>query len=196
TQSHVLQDQFYRLQHPDPRNRNPGNLCCNRSGCRGRVQRYALPPQSFLRTGILRRFASGGSAWTSRHALWAQRNGRRDESRLGQAHRSLRGDGIHRCRKLQQSPLGRHDQHTVWDDKLGVRIAGEWTKRDGYSFNETTGKPIDGRDLWSGRVTIGLKPVDRLQIYAIWEHFQEDDDRIRSSKQLCKKDPGPTSVDG
>src|SRR6185437_6594081 len=24
----------------------------------------------------------------------------------------------------------------------------------------------------------------------------EDDDRIRSSKQLCKKDPGPTSVDG
>ena len=84
----------------------------------------------------------------------------------------------------------------VWDDKLGVRVAGEWTKRDGYSFNETTGKPIDGRDLWSGRVTVGFKPVDRLQIYAIWEHFQEDDDRIRSSKQLCKKDPGPTSVDG
>ncbi len=70
------------------------------------------------------------------------------------------------------------------------------TKRQGYSFNETTGQRIDGRDLWSGRVTIGWKPLDRLQTYLIWEHFSEDDDRIRSSKQLCKKDLGPSNVDG
>jgi outer membrane receptor protein involved in Fe transport len=81
-------------------------------------------------------------------------------------------------------------------DKLGVRVAGEWTKRDGYSFNETTDKSVDGRDLWSGRATIGAKPFENLQIDAVWEHFQEDDDRVRSAKQLCKKDPGPTSVDG
>jgi outer membrane receptor protein involved in Fe transport len=81
-------------------------------------------------------------------------------------------------------------------DRLGLRVAGEWTKRDGYSFNETTGKPIDGRDLWSGRVTLGFKPIERLQVYAVWEHFDEKDDRVRSAKQLCKKDPGPSSVDG
>jgi outer membrane receptor protein involved in Fe transport len=81
-------------------------------------------------------------------------------------------------------------------DKLDLRVAGEWTKRDGYSFNETTDKPIDGRDLWSGRATIGVKPFDHLQIYAIWEHFAEDDDRMRSAKQLCEKDPGPSSVGG
>ena len=84
----------------------------------------------------------------------------------------------------------------VYGDKLDLRVAGEWTKRDGYSFNETTDKSIDGRNLWSSRVTVSFHPIERLQAYAIWEHFQEDDDRVRSAKQLCKKDPGPTSVDG
>jgi outer membrane receptor protein involved in Fe transport len=76
----------------------------------------------------------------------------------------------------------------IVDDRLDIRIAGEWTKRQGYSFNQITDERIDGRDLWSGRMTIGWKPVENLQTYLIWEHFQEDDDRIRSSKQLCKAD--------
>ena len=76
-------------------------------------------------------------------------------------------------------------------DKLALRIAGEWTKRDGYSFNQTTDKPIDGRDLWSSRVTLGWKPVSSIEADFIWEHFQEDDDRLRSGKQLCKTDFGP-----
>jgi outer membrane receptor protein involved in Fe transport len=75
-------------------------------------------------------------------------------------------------------------------DKLDLRIAGEWTKRDGYTFNETTGEPTDGRDLWSTRMTLGWKPVSTVQTYLVWEHFSENDDRIRSSKQLCKTDPG------
>ncbi len=79
----------------------------------------------------------------------------------------------------------------IVDDRLDIRIAGEWTKRQGYSFNETDDSRIDGRDLWSGRVTIGLKPTPNLQTYLVWEHFSEDDDRIRSSKQLCKTDYGP-----
>jgi len=79
----------------------------------------------------------------------------------------------------------------IVDDRLDIRIAGEWTKRQGYSFNETTDNRIDGRDLWSGRVSIGLKPIEQLQMYLVWEHFSEDDDRIRSSKQLCKTDYGP-----
>ncbi len=81
-------------------------------------------------------------------------------------------------------------------DKLGLRVAGEWTKRDGYTLNETTGEQTDGRDLWSGRVTVGWKPVSTVQTYLVWEHFQEDDDRLRSSKQLCKTDPGLSNIDG
>ncbi len=84
----------------------------------------------------------------------------------------------------------------VVDDRLDIRVAGEWTKRQGYSFNETTDDRIDGRDLWSGRVTIGLKPTEKLQMYVVWEHFSEDDDRLRSSKQLCKTDLGPGQIDG
>jgi len=84
----------------------------------------------------------------------------------------------------------------IADDRLDLRVAGEWTKRDGYTFNQTTGKQTDGRDLWSSRVTIGWKPFSTVQTYLVWEHFQENDDRVRSAKQLCKKDPGPTSIDG
>jgi len=75
-------------------------------------------------------------------------------------------------------------------EKLDLRIAGEWTKRDGYTYNETTGEQTDGRDLWSSRVTLGWKPASNVQTYLVWEHFSENDDRIRSSKQLCKTDPG------
>jgi outer membrane receptor protein involved in Fe transport len=84
----------------------------------------------------------------------------------------------------------------IVDDRLDIRLAGEWTKRQGYSFNAITDQRIDGRDLWSGRLTIGLKPIENLQAYFVWEHFSENDDRIRSSKQLCKTDPGKTSLAG
>jgi len=82
------------------------------------------------------------------------------------------------------------------DDRLDLRIAGEWTKRKGYTYDESLNEAVDGRDLWSGRVTLGWKPTEDVQTYLVWEHFSEDDDRVRSAKQLCKKDPGPTSVDG
>ena len=84
----------------------------------------------------------------------------------------------------------------IVDDRLDIRAAAEWTKRDGYTYNETTGKQIDGRDLWSSRLTLGFRPTPNLKSYLVWEHFQENDDRLRSGKQLCKKDPGLTNVDG
>ena len=79
----------------------------------------------------------------------------------------------------------------ITDDRLDLRVAGEWTKRNGYTHNETTGSQIDGRDLWSSRVTVGWHPYSWAQAYLVWEHFQENDDRLRSSKQLCKTDLGP-----
>lgn len=84
----------------------------------------------------------------------------------------------------------------IVDDQLDIRLAGEWTKRDGYSTNALTGNDIDGRDLWSSRFTVGWKPLQNLQTYLVWEHFSEDDDRMRTAKQLCKRDPGLASVDG
>jgi len=81
-------------------------------------------------------------------------------------------------------------------DKLDMRAAAEWTMRDGYSNNGLTGSPIDGRDLWSGRLSFEFKPTDDFDASFVWEHFSEDDDRLRSSKQLCHTAPTPTEVDG
>ncbi|HEV2561786.1 MAG TPA: TonB-dependent receptor [Rhizomicrobium sp.] len=77
------------------------------------------------------------------------------------------------------------------DDRIDIRAAAEWTKRDGYSFNSYTNAPIDGRDLWSSRITLGIRPTENLRAYLVWEHFSESDDRLRSGKQLCKTDVGP-----
>jgi outer membrane receptor protein involved in Fe transport len=74
------------------------------------------------------------------------------------------------------------------DDKVALRLAGAWTKREGYSTNEITGNPIDGRDLWSTRLSLRFAPTDSFDANLIWEHFEEEDDRLRSGKQLCHQD--------
>jgi iron complex outermembrane receptor protein len=84
----------------------------------------------------------------------------------------------------------------IIDDRVDLRVAGEWTKRQGYSFNALDDQRVDGRDLWSSRVTLGFKPFENLQTTLVWEHFSEDDDRMRTAKQLCKTDPTPTEVAG
>ncbi|MGE5500932.1 MAG: TonB-dependent receptor domain-containing protein, partial [Ignavibacteriales bacterium] len=71
------------------------------------------------------------------------------------------------------------------DDKVALRLAGAWTKRDGYDTNQITGNQIDGRDLWSTRLSLRFEPTDNIHANLIWEHFQENDDRLRSGKQLC-----------
>src|SRR6185437_8539285 len=84
----------------------------------------------------------------------------------------------------------------IMDDRFDIRIAGEWTKRNGYSTNEIAGNPIDGRDLWSSRVSVAWKPLENLQTTLVWEHFSENDDRMRTAKRLCKTDPTKTEVQG
>jgi len=84
----------------------------------------------------------------------------------------------------------------IVDDRLALRLAGEWTKRDGFALNELDGKRIDGRNLWSGRATIGWKPTPKVQVYLMWEHFQENDDRMRTAKQICTTSEAPETVMG
>jgi outer membrane receptor protein involved in Fe transport len=82
------------------------------------------------------------------------------------------------------------------EDKAALRIAGAWTKRQGYTTNEITGNPIDGRDLWSSRASLRLAPIDTFDLNLIWEHFEENDDRLRSGKQLCHQDRRRTGHSG
>ncbi|ULQ47281.1 TonB-dependent receptor [Flagellatimonas centrodinii] len=74
------------------------------------------------------------------------------------------------------------------EDTVAFRVAGAGTTRDGYATNDITGSPIDGRDLFSTRMSLRIQPNDRIDAIITWEHFEEDDDRLRSGKQLCTKD--------
>lgn len=80
-------------------------------------------------------------------------------------------------------------------DGLGLRVAGIYHNRNGYSRNTFTGNDVDGRDLWSGRVTLGYE-TDNFKAYVLYEHFYEKDNRIRSAVTRCTPDPGPASVGG
>jgi iron complex outermembrane receptor protein len=82
------------------------------------------------------------------------------------------------------------------EDRLALRLAGAWTKRDGFVTNSVTGQQIDGRDLWSTRLSLRFDPTDRISANFVWEHFEEDDDRLRSGKQLCKKAEFPAEIGG
>ncbi len=84
----------------------------------------------------------------------------------------------------------------VIEDVLAVRVAGAATQRSGYDYNEITKNNVNGRDLWSGRVTVGFEPTPRLRANLLLEHFEEDDDRSRTGKQLCHRDDGPLFIGG
>ena len=81
-------------------------------------------------------------------------------------------------------------------DNLAARVAYSQTQRDGYGYNEFDGSDVDNRDLWTGRLSLGWEPSERLRINLMWERFEEDDERVRSAKQLCTHDPGLESVAG
>ena len=80
----------------------------------------------------------------------------------------------------------------IVDDRLDLRVAGEWTKRQGYSFNELTDEPHRRPRSVVGPRDARLEAVRELQTNLVWEHFSEDDDRMRTGKQLCKTAPIPT----
>ncbi len=80
------------------------------------------------------------------------------------------------------------------DDSLALRLAYASTVRDGYVTNEFDGKPIDGRDLSTSRISLGWRPTDSFDVNFSWERFKEDDDRLRSAKNLCHRDNGPDRI--
>ncbi len=73
-------------------------------------------------------------------------------------------------------------------NQFGMRFAGIWLDREGYTENLYTGNDVDGRDQyslrgafnWSGQST----SADLMVSY-----FDEDSSRVRSQKTLCLNDP-------
>ena len=82
----------------------------------------------------------------------------------------------------------------IIDDKLAIRLAGALTSREGYDYNSVTKNAVNGRDLWSARLTVGFNPTERIRSNFIWERFNEDDNRSRTGKQLCHRDNGPQTI--
>lgn len=81
-------------------------------------------------------------------------------------------------------------------DKIAVRLAGSYLEREGYVTNTVTGNDVDARNLWGVRGSIAFEPTENFRALFVVDHFEEDDSRFRSGKQLCKKDPLNTSFAG
>jgi outer membrane receptor protein involved in Fe transport len=77
-------------------------------------------------------------------------------------------------------------------DQLGLRLAGDWVKHDGYTDNIFNGDKIDDRDQYSFRGSLRWQPTDRTTIDLVGSYSRESDNRMRSQKQLCATDPTGT----
>lgn len=74
-------------------------------------------------------------------------------------------------------------------DTLGIRVAGLYLDRDGYTYNSYNDDRVDGRDLYSVRGTLSWEPDSSTRVDLIGYYFHERDDRARIQKQLCHRDP-------
>jgi outer membrane receptor protein involved in Fe transport len=74
-------------------------------------------------------------------------------------------------------------------DTLGIRVAGTYLNRDGYTYNAYNQTRVDGRDLYSVRGTLSWAPDADTRLDLIGYYFHENDNRARSQKQLCHRDP-------
>jgi outer membrane receptor protein involved in Fe transport len=76
-------------------------------------------------------------------------------------------------------------------EDIALRVAGFTTNRDGFTENLATNQSIDGRDMNSYRISLGIELSDRDELNIMGEFFHESSDRSRIGKQLCDKDTRP-----
>ncbi len=74
-------------------------------------------------------------------------------------------------------------------DTIGVRLAGFYQKRGGFTKNVFDGSNIDGRDMYAVRGSVRWQPSDTTTVDFMGYYFREKDDRLRIQKQLCQRDP-------
>ena len=80
----------------------------------------------------------------------------------------------------------------VIDDQLGIRVAADWVRHDGYATNVDAAAGDahpDSRDQWSARGSIRWQPTADTTVDVIVSHGEENDTRMRGEKQLCHTDP-------
>lgn len=73
-------------------------------------------------------------------------------------------------------------------DTLGLRAAGFYLKRDGYTKNLFDGNRIDNRDMYAVRGSLRWRPTDNTTVDLMAYYFREDDSRMRVQKQMCQRD--------
>jgi iron complex outermembrane recepter protein len=74
-------------------------------------------------------------------------------------------------------------------DTIGVRLAGFYQKRDGYTTNVFDNSNVDGRDMYAIRGSIRWQPSESTTVDLMGYYFREKDDRARIQKQVCQRDP-------
>ncbi len=74
-------------------------------------------------------------------------------------------------------------------ESIGIRVAGLYLNRDGYTRNLFDGSRVDDRDLYSVRGTLRFEPSASTTIDLIGSYFRENDRRLRVQKSLCERDP-------
>ncbi|MHA4836117.1 TonB-dependent receptor [Sphingopyxis sp. MSC1_008] len=74
-------------------------------------------------------------------------------------------------------------------DTAGIRVAGIYLNRDGYTKNSFLDTRIDDRDLYSVRGSFRWEPSPDTTIDLLASYFHERDQRTRIQKQLCQRDP-------
>lgn len=74
-------------------------------------------------------------------------------------------------------------------DTIGLRVAGFYLNRDGYTDNLYDGSDIDDRDMYAIRGSLRFEPGPDTTIDLMGYYFREDDNRMRIQKQLCQRDP-------
>jgi outer membrane receptor protein involved in Fe transport len=78
----------------------------------------------------------------------------------------------------------------VIQDQLGIRIAGDWVRHDGFTNNIYPGAAdADGRNMWSMRASIRWQPSESTTVDLIASRGDEADTRMRAQKQFCDTDP-------
>ena len=69
--------------------------------------------------------------------------------------------------------------------KVGVRVAGFYMNRDGYSKNLFDDSRVDGRDMYAVRGSLRFQPTETTTLDFSGFYFREKDDRLRIQKQMC-----------
>jgi outer membrane receptor protein involved in Fe transport len=84
-------------------------------------------------------------------------------------------------------------------ERFAFRLAGMSLDRDGYTDNlaggQVPGVPsdFDGRDLYGLRASATWRISDSTEIWAVYERFDEDDDRMVTHNRRCKTALAPTT---